>query len=77
MKKSKYEKPVARNLDAVQPVLGSCLSGNGEVDMTWCDPTGSLATGSCDPTGTTIIPFVPCAVGDSAGASCSTGNIAG
>jgi len=75
MKKSKYEKPVVRNLDAVQPVLGSCGSGNVEYTLTLCEP-GGIAFKSCN-VGDINMPFVPCENGSSAGGGCVNGYEAG
>ncbi len=74
MDKLKYEKPVARNLDAIQPVQGSCLSGVIEYIGGSCE-SGATATPNCT-TGSTVIPFVPCSVGSSAGQSCFMGEVA-
>ena len=74
MKKSKYEKPVARNLDAVQPVQGSCLSGNVEYQLEPCrsgDQAIECATGAI------VYPTTPCTAGAFAGGSCFTGTDAG
>jgi hypothetical protein len=78
MKKSEYIKPVARNLDAVQPVQGSCYSGNIEYTVTdTCDPTGAVALQTCGG-GTIVLPIASCQpTGSSAGMSCFDGTSAG
>lgn len=76
MEKSKYEKPVARNLDAVQPVQGSCWSGNTEYDMGPPCVTGDFALQDCT-SGGVVLPVVGCTDGSNAGQSCISGFEAG
>jgi len=76
MEKSKYEKPVAQNLDAVQPVQGSCLSGNIEYTVTGSCDNGDAAAPSCE-VGSVVLPLVLCESGSSAAGSCWSGSSAG
>ena len=69
MKKSKYEKPVARNLDAVQPVQGSCLSGNIEYTVVGTCESGNAAVTPCI-VGSVVMPPQQCFPGGSAAYSC-------
>jgi hypothetical protein len=76
MKISKYEKPVARDLDSVQPVQGSCLSGNVEYTVIGTCENGNAALIPCN---TGNIPMNPsgCFDGSFAGYSCVDGSTAG
>ena len=75
MEKSKYEKPVVRNLDAVVPVQGSCSSGNTEITLGECI-SGTIVLEPCT-TGTGEYPRISCQNGDFAGGGCWNGSDAG
>jgi len=75
MEKAKYEKPVVRDLDAVQPVQGSCRSGNIEYSVTDDCQNGLAAFQPCS-AGTVVLLDDFCNNGDSASLSCWSGSSA-
>lgn len=77
MKKSKYEKPVAKDLSSIQIAQGSCVTGQPEYTMINCSTTGEIALTTCVGGGI-VYPAVTCIPsGNQAGYSCVSGYGAG
>lgn len=79
MKKTKYEKPHATDLSAVQPVAGTCASGSPEYKVNSSCGSGDTAFAPCTAAGGVVIEnFTTCSTGGSAVFSCwHNGNLAG
>ena len=76
MKKMRYQKPVARDINSAELVRGSCLTGHPEYQMANCSTTGNFALNSCGG-GSIVYDFVPCTNGSAAGGGCVNGYGAG
>lgn len=75
MNKPKYEKPVARDLSAIQIAQGSCYSGNIEYDITGYCTNGGQAFTPCE-TGGLPMSKDFCESGSDAAQSCWSGSFA-
>jgi len=75
MNKPKYEKPVARDLSAIQVAQGSCWSGNVELPIKDYCTNGSQAFAPCE-TGGEPMAKVYCGPGSDAAQSCWGGSFA-